>query len=180
MEDILLKSLREIEWSDEILEEIKQNSTRIAFVSYGSDNPMFGLKGENHPSHHWHKNFATKEYYENKRESVLDSWMNADERRKQHSEKMKSRWQSGKITPETARKNGQHGMKGKDIHNTLDIEYKGVVYYGWRELKEATGVSKALYKKYYLNGIDPETRIGTNGPKPKTTVMKHLKKEVSV
>jgi hypothetical protein len=55
-------------------------------------------------------------------------------------------------------------MKGKEVHNVLELEYKGVVYYGWRELKEATGVTKHLYNKYYLNGVDPESRIGANGP----------------
>jgi len=79
---------------------------------------------------------------------------------------MKERWKSGKLTPEIVRKNGQHGLKGKDIHNTIDIEYKGVIYYGWRELKEKTKVTKHLYNKYYLNGIDPESRIGSNGPNP--------------
>ena len=44
------------------------------------------------------------------------------------------------------------------------VENKGKTYYGWRELQEGTGVTKHLYKKYYLNGIDPETRIGANGP----------------
>lgn len=29
---------------------------------------------------------------------------------------------------------------------------------------EKTKVSKHLYNKYYLNGIDPEFRIGTDGP----------------
>ena len=62
--------------------------------------------------------------------------------------------------------NGHHGLTGKDIHNTLDIEYKGVIYYGYRELKESTGVSKHLYNKYYLKGLDPEQRIGKNGPTP--------------
>lgn len=60
--------------------------------------------------------------------------------------------------------NGRHGMKGKEIHNTLELEYKGEIYYGYRELKEATGVTKHLYRKYYLKGIDPEFRIDTNGP----------------
>jgi hypothetical protein len=132
----------------------------------GKANHMYGLKGENHPSYWWHKNEATKEYYENKRKSVLESWMNDEERRKQHSDKMKERWLNGKITPEMARKNGNHGLKGKDAHDSIEIEYKGKIYYGWRELKEQTKISKHLYKKYYLNGIDPESRVGTNGPNP--------------
>jgi hypothetical protein len=165
MEEDIFTSLRSMEWN---FEEIKNNSIQgITFVTYGADNPMFGLKGENHPSHWWHKNQATQQYYDKKRKSVLESWMNDDERRKQHSKKMKERWSSGKITPEMSRKNGNHGLKGKDVHNSIAIEYKGVIYYGWRELKEQTKVSKHLYTKYYLNGIDPESRIDSNGPIPK-------------
>jgi hypothetical protein len=175
MEDIF-KSLRDMEWD---FEKIKSESTnKFNFVTYGADNPMFGLKGEHHPSSRWHKTMATKEYYTSKKVKTLESWMNANERKKLHSEKMKERWQSGKITTEIARKNGQHGLKGKDIHNTIDIEYKGVIYYGWRELQEKTNVTKHLYKKYYLNGVDPESRIGCNGPN--NINMNIIEKEVSV
>jgi hypothetical protein len=158
--------------SDEIFESLKtfkfdlkeHNITSSKLVLFGESNFMYGLKGENHPSYWWHKNEATKEYYDNKAKSVKESWMNNDERKKQHSENMKERWSSGKITTEIARKNGQHGLKGKDIHNTIKIEYKGNFYYGWRDLLEKTKVTKHLYKKYYLNNIDPEPRIGCDGP----------------
>ena len=73
----------------------------------------------------------------------------------------------GKVTVEQARKNGNHGLLGKDVHNTQEIEYKGIRYYGWRELLESTGVTKYLYRQYYLKGIDPEPRIGRDGPIPK-------------
>ena len=66
----------------------------------GTSNHMYGLKGINHPSHLWHKEEATKEYYENKRKKVLESWMNNEQRKKQHSEKMKERWKSGTLTTE--------------------------------------------------------------------------------
>lgn len=130
----------------------------------GAANFMYGLRGENHPASAWLKNEATEEYFQRRNAGVMESWVNADERRKQHSDKMKERWASGKLNAETSRKNGNHGMKGKDVHNVKPIEYKGVTYYGWRELAEATGVSKHLYKKYYINGIDPEPRIGADGP----------------
>lgn len=131
---------------------------------HGAANHMYGLKGENHPASSWLKNEAPEEYFEKRNQSVLESWMNADERRKQHSDKMKERWASGKLNAETSRKNGSHGLTGKDVHNTKSIEYKGKTYYGWRELKEATGVTKHLYNKYYINGIDPTARIGADGP----------------
>ena len=169
---------------EDIFESLKNFKCDIKFdtVPWGSSLPgkanhMYGLNGENHPSHWWHKEEATKEYYENKRKKVLESWMNNEQRKKQHSEKMKERWKSGTLTSEIARKNGQHGLKGKEIHNTLDIEYKGVLYYGWRELQEKTKVTKHLYKKYYLNGIDPEPRIGCDGPN--NINMKKFDKEVS-
>ena len=40
------------------------------------------------------------------------------------------------------------------------IEYKGNTYFGWKNLKEKTGVSKKLYEKYYLINVDPEPYIG--------------------
>ena len=40
------------------------------------------------------------------------------------------------------------------------IEYKGSTYRCWKAFKISTGVSKTLYQKYYLNGIDPEPYIG--------------------
>ena len=33
-------------------------------------------------------------------------------------------------------------------------------------LYEGTKVSKHLYNKYYVNGVDPSKRIGANGPIP--------------
>ena len=78
---------------------------------------------------------------------------------------MKKTWEDNyESMAANARKNGKHGMFGKLHPRALLLEYKGVNYYGWRELKEATGVSKDLYKKYYLNGVDPEPRIGKDGP----------------
>jgi len=49
---------------------------------------------------------------------------------------------------------------------SIRIEYEGNVYIGWRELYDATGISKHLYNKYYVKGQDPRDRIGKNGPAP--------------
>jgi hypothetical protein len=156
---------------DEIWESLKNFGKDIVFetVPWGSSmkgegNFMYGLRGQNHPASSWLKNEATDEYFERRNQSVKRSWMKADARRKTHSETMKEKWSSGKIDASTVRKNGNHGLKGSQIHNTLEIEYNGTTYYGWRELQEGTGVTKHLYNKYYLNGIDPELRINTNGP----------------
>lgn len=158
---------------DDIWESLKQfckeNKDQFETIPWGSSmkgegNLMYGLRGENHPASSWLKTEATEEYFERRNQGVKRSWMNNKERRKTHSETMKEKWASGKITADVARKNGNHGLKGKDVHNSLEIEYKGKTYYGWRELQEGTGVTKHLYNKYYLNDIDPETRIGANGP----------------
>jgi len=99
------------------------------------------------------------------KQSANKQWENNIERKKLFSTKMKGVWQNNyDHMAENARKNGKHGMFGKLNPRALLLEYKGVEYYGWRELKEATGVTKDLYKKYYLNGVDPEPRIGKDGP----------------
>lgn len=120
---------------------------------------------ENHPS-------KTTDYWSLMvSESIKKSWENNFDRKKLHSEKMKKNWKEGKITKEQSIINGNHGLKGKEIHNTIELEYKNKIYYGWRELKEYTGVTKTLYKKYYMNGLDPELRIGKNGPIPKNKII---------
>lgn len=116
----------------------------------------------NHPS-----KINVKKFSDVSRENALNSWKNADERRRDTSERMKKLWLTGKLTKEHSRMNGRHNLFGKNNHKTLKIEYKNEIYWGWNELKEKTGVSKALYKKYYLNNIDPEYRIGKNGPEKK-------------
>lgn len=49
-----------------------------------------------------------------------------------------------------------------------DLEYDGVIYRGYDDLKNQTGISYHLYNKYYVNGIDPKPYInnktyGING-----------------
>ncbi len=154
---------------EDVFESLKSFVCEVEPIPWGGGLPgranhMYGLIGENHPASSWLRNEATKEYFERRNQGVKRSWMTAEERKKNHSESMKEKWSSGKINADTARKNGNHGLKGKDVHNSLEIEYKGKTYYGWRELNEATGVTKHLYKKYYVNGTDPESRIGANGP----------------
>ena len=112
----------------------------------------------------WHKT-RPDSWLEGMRVRGLKQWKDNDARRKSNSIKMKETWEKNrKFMTENARQNGRHGLSGKDIHNTLDIEYKGVIYYGYKDLMENTAVSKHLYNKYYLNGIDPEPRIGKDGP----------------
>jgi hypothetical protein len=42
---------------------------------------------------------------------------------------------------------------------TKTLEYKSATYLGYEELQQATGVSRHLYTKFYLKGIDPTPYI---------------------
>ena len=104
--------------------------------------------------------------------SAQKQWVNNQERREDFSRKLRDKWEKNYDSmAEKARVNGKHGMFGKLHPRALLLEYNGLYYYGWRELKEATGVTKDLYKKYYLNGINPTPRIGKNGPTPSTSTV---------
>lgn len=125
----------------------------------------------------WRKGRCAKHMSKTDPESWIDvcknsarkQWENNPKRKQKASLKLKEVWKENyQIMVENARKNGKHGMFGKLSPRALLLEYKGVEYYGWRELKEATGVTKDLYKKYYLNGIDPTPRIGKDGPASST------------
>lgn len=52
----------------------------------------------------------------------------------------------------------------------LAIEYYGKYYKSFDHLREETKCTKGLYQKYYLNGIDPNFRIGKNGPTPNSAI----------
>ena len=79
---------------------------------------------------------------------------------------MKDRWQSEEREElkKRAIQNLPNDTFGKNNGWSREVEYYGKTYYGWNELKRETGVSKHLYKRYYMNGINPEYRIGKNGP----------------
>lgn len=55
------------------------------------------------------------------------------------------------------------GKRGGNKSPFKKIEYNGVVYTGWKELKEKTGISSKLYNKYYGTEIDPKDRINCVG-----------------
>lgn len=114
---------------------------------------------------HYHPSKKTPEKWkEMTLRNALKQWEGANTRREASSKKMKELWATGKLTKEQAKKNSQHGLTGKLNHKSLELEYKGCFYYGYRELQEKTGVTEHLYKKYYKRGIDPEFRIGKDGP----------------
>lgn len=107
-------------------------------------------------------------------ERTKQSWA-GDEKRKAitselMSKAMADRWKDEKLRPhllEQARINSKKGNRfGRDNYmcKDLELEFYGSIFYGWKELKDATGVSKGLYNRYYTKGIDPRPRIGANGP----------------
>lgn len=99
---------------------------------------------------------------------IADSWKDANERRIKTGEVLsRSHRERQQNDPEYFTKQRKSAIMGANAAKekcSLKIEYKGVVYVGWRELYESTKITKHLYKKYYLNGVDPEPRIGANGP----------------
>jgi len=130
------------------------------------EDAVFNGKGlVNTVASEWHKN-RPESWVENVRNGVLSKqWKNNDARRESHSKKLSETWlKNYEHMAAQARKNGDHGLVGKDNPATLELEYKGKIYYGWADLRENTGVSKHLYYKYYKNGLDAENRIGKNGP----------------
>ena len=54
------------------------------------------------------------------------------------------------------------------------LEYKGSIYIGYSELLRQTKITKDLYNKYYLNGIDPELRLNSDGSVSIDTLYKML------
>lgn len=99
---------------------------------------------------------------------LKEGWKESEERRKQtgniFSESHAKRKQEDPDYFTKQKKSAILGGLAAKEKMSIRIEYKGVEYIGWRELFEATGVSKHLYKRYYINGVDPEPRIGKNGP----------------
>lgn len=117
-------------------------------------------------NHHAHNN---EKYRNQLSEQVKKSWQNDNERREKFSKsivKNIKKWQEE--NPEKFKETQRQNALKNKMKNAKRLEYKGKVYIGWAELQRKTGVSKLLYTKYYMNGIDPESRIGANGPVPKS------------
>lgn len=130
----------------------------------------------------WIQSLKGKNYISSDKRSLLaqKQWKDNIERKRKTSIKIKEYWRDNREKMiAIARENG----KKADYRNnpiTLKIEYKGKTYFGWRELKEETGVSKHLYRKYYVKGYDPEARIGKDGPIMSNYALQPLTTEVSL
>lgn len=97
--------------------------------------------------------------------SIKDSWVGSDERRVDTSKTIKRYYQENKdVIDDRLRNMSKYAARKSAEVKSKRIEYKGEIYLGWKQLRDKTGVSKHLYTKYYLNGVDPEFRINTNGP----------------
>ena len=109
------------------------------------------------------------------RELVTANWENNDERRQKTSQQLKQ-WQQENREQflENKRKNAKLGGQAAKLIVANKIEYKGKIYFGWKELQDLTGVSKFLYTRFYAKGFDPEDRIGKDGPLPRDYVYKPL------
>lgn len=98
-------------------------------------------------------------------ERVLENWRGNTNRRKQIGKVFdQTSKQRIRDNPEQHRILSLKGAQAAKLVRANRLEYKGRVYLGYLDLQNATGVSKHLYKKYYLNGFDPEDRIGKDGP----------------
>jgi hypothetical protein len=102
-------------------------------------------------------------------ELAYASWKNDEARRNKFSLSMKqkiSEWK--KKDPEgyleEQRRRSKVGAQRAAEVTKKNIEYNGVLYVGWSELMEKTGISRHLYNKFYKNGVDPSFRVGKDGP----------------
>lgn len=71
---------------------------------------------------------------------------------------------------ESQKRNSKLGAAKAKLVRGAKVEYNGEVYECWGDLYKETGISKHLYKKFYLKGIDPVFRVGKDGPMAKDEI----------
>lgn len=120
-------------------EEFKQNHSRVLKEWYKTDK---GLEKRNKISEK-NKEIKSKE--------MKDRWKNDKKFRNKSIERLK--------TPKS-----EKWKKNISLSLCNELEYKGNIYIGYQDLEIKTRVTKFLYKKYYLNGYDPEPNIGNKHP----------------
>lgn len=109
----------------------------------------------------------TKKYWDSE-EGYQKKQRLIERNRTKHSLCLKEKWKnptSEMLNNLDKLKNSKMSEEGKQkVRDALikEIEYKKEIYLGWKDLLSKTGVTKHLYKKYYLNGYDPEINIGNN------------------
>ena len=97
------------------------------------------------------------------------SWHGDEKRKKEFSFIMKNTIKKirNNNEDEYLKEMSRRAKRGGDISkekNSLKLEYNGNIYRGWKDLEEIGGISKIIYKTYYLNGYDPKIRIGKKHP----------------
>lgn len=109
-----------------------------------------------------------KEWY--KTEKGIEKRVNISKKNSEiKSLEMKNRW---KTDLDFRNRNIERAKKPKTEETKLkmsvaqlqQLEYKGNIYFGYKDLENKTLVTKHLYKKYYLNGYDPEVNINNKHP----------------
>lgn len=128
----------------------------------GVNNPMYG---QGHKQREWCAKNPEK-VSERNRKAAVTQWGNDYTRRKRISN-MVGRSKSRKTMTQEEFCILQQNKNKISVSVTCDvIEFNGAVYYGWRDLLLKTGVTKHLYRKYYVNGMNPLDRKGLSGPIP--------------
>ena len=162
-EELRLQRLHDVVRSPEwINEALAQPRGYFGRDTSNENNPNFG-KGEK--VREWcrqHPDLAS----ERSRKAATTQWADPHTR-KSKVEGMRGKTKSRKNLTEEQFKQLQRTKSLKSaLMNSIKIEYNGKVYCGWQTLLDETGVTKHLYRKYYINGIDPLLRKGASGPKP--------------
>jgi len=146
-------------------------STEWVNESYAKVNGFFGrdVSGNLNPNYgkcgikEWVKNNPEKASERN-RKAALTLWSNPETAAKQiQAMQGKTKSRKTQTHDEFITMQKSKAVKAGDKVKR-EIVYNEITYYGWNALMKATGVTKHLYMKYYLNGIDPTSRIGTSGP----------------
>jgi len=87
-------------------------------------------------------------------ETGRKSWKNRS--KKEATDKMVAGYKKLLKTPEGMAQHIEKSKKGAQAAKLViatKIRYNGKTYFGWKELKDQTGVSKYMFKKYSLGSI---------------------------
>ena len=154
---VLMGVVKSTEWINEGYAQVKGYAGRNV---QGSNNPMYG-RGD--AVREWCANNPEK-LSERNQKAAHTQWSNPETRSNKISGMIGKSKTRKTLTQDQFVEMQRLKSQKRAQQQLLEIEYLGIVYLGWGELLEKTGVTKHLYKKYYLNGHDPLARKGANGP----------------
>lgn len=113
-------------------------------------------------AHHWTK---TEQGRKRMSERLLKDWEENYDARRKRTRETYAKWRN-----ENLEKSNEHlkriapaGARAAAAVVTKKIEYNGKTYLGWKGLKDETGISKHLYNRFYIHGIDPAFRVNKDG-----------------